>query len=412
MSTILDHAQDISGAERHRLTTLFPPPGYVKAASHEQICGEPETLPQHVFAVPPRRLYPCHTKAATWMSALFFADKQALLPEHQRAYASQSIKKAAEFFGIAGDVAAVLTKVASGTPEAKIPDSHYAVVWTDAATQDTHRKYPLRNGQEVKAAAAWLVKYRDEFVFTDRLKIASKIIERADALAQPLEERETLAKIAGYGHAPASDMAKAWEQRAGLLQASRPAFADEARKMAAVILANKAGSRDQATREKMAEMLDQFDTVTGLRTYYDKGLSRPEDVLFQVTHKAATDFLAAHVELPTGNVYAKSKLAALKLQTVRDWMGEELAESVKTAAGDVDVEKLSTILPTLPRPDAIEFDRLAAANQIEPTAVQKTAGFAFSEEDLSNLRQIYMQAKAAIGSAGINPEQFAATVAG
>ena len=77
-SSILDHTQDLSGVETHRLTSLYAPPEFVKTASHEQLYGpEGGGLPNHVFADPVHRLYPCHTKAATWMSCLFFMDKMA-----------------------------------------------------------------------------------------------------------------------------------------------------------------------------------------------------------------------------------------------------------------------------------------------------------------------------------------------
>ena len=59
--TVLDHTQDLSGVETHRLTSLYEPPEFVKKADGERLYGNAETLPQHVYADPLGRLYPCHT---------------------------------------------------------------------------------------------------------------------------------------------------------------------------------------------------------------------------------------------------------------------------------------------------------------------------------------------------------------
>ena len=76
MDVVLDQVQDVTGREIHRLTSLYTPPDFVKSASHDSICGNAQSLPNNVYADPRYRRYPCHTAAATWMSAAFFAEKQ------------------------------------------------------------------------------------------------------------------------------------------------------------------------------------------------------------------------------------------------------------------------------------------------------------------------------------------------
>lgn len=398
--SVFDFSQDISGADRHRLTLICPEPAYVKQASAAQLSDKVEDLPAHVFAIPSRRLYQCHTKAATWMSALYFGDKCDFLPEHQRLAAAKGILKAAGFFGIDADVRAVFAKlIKHANPiSAPTPDSHYALVWTDDAG-NKHRNYPLRNAREVKVAAEWFVRHRDDFAYAERRSMATRMLERAVDLRQPLDESEALSKMAGYGCAPSTDIADAWEARAKLTAASHPTAAKSAFDAATAIRKERISSRDADTAEQMVELMDKFDQKYKLARFYAKGLERPEDAVYRVTEKAAADFVGNHVELRTGTIYEKAKLARLKLATVQDWMGTELARAVGTRAGTVDIEKLADILAVLPRPDAAAFDRMAAACRIPPTMLQKAAAeFGFTREELAGLKQVYVDARAAAAS--------------
>ena len=59
---------------------------------------------------------------------------------------------------------------------------------------------------------------------------------------------------------------------------------------------------------KLASLIDQFDRTAGLvKLYGDGGLARPEEVLFSVNEKCASQFVTAHVETTTGNTYAISR---------------------------------------------------------------------------------------------------------
>lgn len=394
---VFDQSLDLSGAEQYRLTSLFLPPGYVKEASHDQLCGDAEALPPHVYAIPGRRLYPCHTKAATWMSALFFGNKQASLAAHQQEVGKTAILAAAGHFGILPQVEELLNKIATAGDVSAVvePDSAYALVWTDDAGQK-YRRYPIRNGEEVKVASAYFAKHRDEFVYGDRRRIATKILEKAADFSQPLPEAEMLARSAGFGYSAGTTMADAWQKRATLLKSSAPEFSREAGIMAERIRTNPPGSRDPDVMEKMAGLLDDFDRhpATKLVQLYDKGLERPEDTLYQITEKTASDFVAQHVELVTGSVYAKDTLGQLKLATIREWLGDEVGNAVKTPSGAVDIEKLADVASVLPRPDAAMFDRMAAACSIEPRVVQKAAAFqGLTPDELKDLSAAYHESK-------------------
>lgn len=390
--TVLDQTQDLSGAELHRLTSLFPPPAFVKQASHDQLCGDTEELPPHVFAYPGKRLYRFHTKAATWMSALFYGAKRQIIPEPAREIIQANLLKAAGAHGILSDVAELLQKMAAPITDAGLPDSVFALVWTDTQG-NTQRKYSLRNPAEIEKAAAWFVANRDAFTYPDRRVIATKILERSDELHVPLADAEVLSKTAGYGTATTEQVVLAWRRRAQLTHKTAPDFSKQAEKIATVIAQDGNVRGDGELLERMADQLDQFDRATRLTREYGKGLDRPEDCLFQVTQKVARDFVGEHVQLLTGRVYRKQALAPITAADLRDWLGDSVASQALAADGTVDIEKLAEVASVLPRPDAVAFDGMADARNIAPVGFDKAAAtrVGFEPAELEALRQVYHQ---------------------
>jgi len=370
----LDHVHDISGRETHRLTSLYPPPDFVKSANQERLNGTDE-LPRHIYADPHNKLYPCHSGPATWMSALFFADKQADYNEKQASEIRDHIHKAASFFGISSLVNELEEKIAAAntTDLDRLPDESFAVVWT-SDFGDRERYYPLRNATEVKYAAHWFKQYRDEFSFHDRHTIATKILTKAAEFNADVSAAEgTLEPAAGLGACAAKVAAAMLRNRAQLLQRSHSDAAAGLTKLAAVVEANPENSRAPETRLKLASVVDQVDRDTHLnRLYGSGGLPRPEEVLFAVTEKVARDFMNAHVETTTGNVYALEDLEKLAVDDVRNWLGEDFADAVSAGGVYMDRDKLAAIMPTLDRGMAATFDRLAAEKGVAP-AVKSAA---------------------------------------
>ena len=374
-SKVLDHTQDLTGAETYRLTSIYEPPEFVKEASHDRLHGDPAELAPHTYADPLNRLYPAHTKAATWMSTLFLMDKQA---EHEPA-AFQRLEsrllKAADFFQMRPVIDELREKMAADADDdlARLPDADFALVWVDD-TGNKERHYPLRNAGEVKMASVWFDKYRDEFVFDDRHQIANKILDRGREYGAIIQNHEGLMKTAGCGMCAAADISAMFEKRGKLTLRSHPDHSLEIRKMAKTITANPGQSRDPSIRLKMAAIIDQFDRETHLDRLYDKeGLERPEEVLFQVNEKAAQDFVAAHFTVTTGHVYEKSAMDSLNLEQVRKWMGDDFADEVSAGGVFVDAEKLADIAATLPRGDAEMFDRMVAEADVRPFMREKAA---------------------------------------
>jgi hypothetical protein len=387
--TILDQTEDLAGTERHRLVSLYEPPAFVKLAGAKPL-GD-AALPDHVYADQPHRKYPCHNAAATWTSALFFFDKRAALSPARAQAIETRLLQAADYFNIRHDVDVLQQKVAAANTYnlQQLPDSAFALVWDDQGSKERH--YPLRNAAEVKTAADWFLQHRTAFHFTDRQQIASRILEKAAAFSAdvPLETSEVLSRTAGYGYCPASDVIDMLQVRSQLAKRSKPGLSQELQKLASLVAETGLDVRDAGTRCKLAEVVDMFDHQTHLTQMYDDGgLDRPEDVLFQVTEKVASDFVTDHVQLTSGTIYEKAALAGCDREVVTQWLGDEFAEAI-SSAGDLDTEKLAAILPTLPRPDAELFDQMATSCGVTPYARDKAASGGLTLDTLREWAQLY-----------------------
>jgi len=358
---ILDHTQDISGQETHRLLSLYQPPAFVKNAAHERLHGDRDTMARHLYAEPHKKLYPCHSSAATWMSALWFGEKQAEFDTEKAAAIEEKIRASATYFGIGGLVNDLLLKVATDAANVlnKLNDSDFAIVWK-SEDGGVERHWPMRNATEVKFAAAHFKQYRDEFVFNDRHKIANKILDRAVEYGADISAADgALDAAAGRGSCAVKVAVEVLRQRAILGRRINSALSAEIEKLAAVVEANPREAQSEDCRLKLATIIDQYDRETRLtRLYATGGLDRPEETLFAINEKVAAAFTENHVETVTGNVYNLDDLEKIAIDDIRGWMGDEFADAVATGGVYTDREKLAAIIPTLDRGMANTFDRL------------------------------------------------------
>ena len=385
---ILDHTRDISGRETHRMLSLYPAPDFVKSANHERLHGDPGKLARHLYAEPRQKLYPCHTAPATWMSALWFNEKRAQFDEKTASAIEERITAAASYFGIAGLVGEMREKVASAISHDlnSLPDEDFAIVWRSESGA-VERHWPLRNATEVKFASAHFKRYRDEFVFADRCKIANKILDKALAYGADISPAEgCLDTAAGRGVCAVKVAAELLRERAKLTKRSHAELSQEIEKLAQLLEANPLEAAREECRFKVAGIVDQFDRDTKLQRLYDEGgLDRPEDVLFAVTEKVARDFMSGHVETTTGNVYALADLEKLAVEDIRAVMGDDFADAVSAGGVYTDRDKLAAIVPTLDRGMATTLDRLMQEKKAYPVATNAAEDALLDDEMIYDL---------------------------
>jgi hypothetical protein len=280
--TVLDLTSDDSRQVFHRLTTLYPPPLYVKQAAHTSL-EPPETLPTTAFADVVNKQYPCHTKAATYISWMYFLEARPELPEKAAGLIESRLTNYAERWGIAGDVALHKEKRATAHRDNLdvLPDSSFAIVWVSAAG-DKERRLPLRNPGEAKVAAAWFAEHRDSFKWDDRQVIANKILDKAAALGAGLGEDldDLLEKQAGRGVFVPSRVATMIQNRVRAVDRLPEAVRERMLKMAEDLVSNPILAIDPTTSANLARTIDVFDRNYHLVGKYSALLPRPEDVIF------------------------------------------------------------------------------------------------------------------------------------
>ena len=335
----------------------------------------------HLFADQRNRRYPMHTKAATWLSSCFFYEKQAALPKLDAAKIEARLMEAADYWSIATPVADLKKKAAVMARDdlSKLTDDDFAWV------QGKERHLPLRNAIEVKTAAEYLHKWRDEFTFPDRQLMARKVLQKAARYGAALGDHdEFLERTAGFGGCSAAQAAKLVTDRATIARSQDPVLADELMKMAALIMKDPQTSRRPTSLAKVAETIDKLDRHLHIREY-SPTVPRAEDVLFVITRKTASSLAEQHLHTTTGAVYDRDDLARLRTKDVRRYMGDELADAVNGDGIHVDATKAAEIIPTLPLGDARAFDELCKDVGIRTFAKEAGAREGLTSHDLLTL---------------------------
>jgi len=375
----IDQSRDLNGQSIHRIIQLYSPPPFVKTASTPDLCGG-ENMQLGDYADVAMKRFPCHTPAATWMSAAFFEENKGELGPRAAAIGNR-IKEAAAYFKITTPVNQLQEKVAAAnTPEARLSDDEFAFVFSDR-NGHTERRCPLNTPLNVKAAADWLAQYRDELPYQDRRSVADKILGAATKHGADISShQDMLERMAGMGVCSAKIAADYLRTRKPLLGESPEAVqvVEQMEKFAAHIEREPHSMQHYSILTELATFIDSVDRSLGIK-YAEAGFERPEDVFFAVTEKIAADEQNAIVGNDlTGNFYKKADLGQLPVQDLADALGSDFGAAISTANAWVDTEKLARIVPTLPRGDAELFDAVCANAGVAPMGVKVAAASGLS----------------------------------
>jgi SOS response regulatory protein OraA/RecX len=372
----MDQTQDLSGRNFYRLTKLCPPPDFVKKASVQDLCGE-EIQPE-AYGDPRRRLFPCHSAAATWASLAFLLDKRADFRKDDAEMIEERIMRCGSIHGITKSLNQLkedFVKAASVPTTEDFPDDVFAVVIEQEGQKI--RRYPMRNAAEVKTAADYLLQYRDRMRFELRQAIADKIMQKQAQFGVPLgaDTHEYIEKQAGYGACAAKEAVELIYNRVQATKTNDKLndLQVEMLKMAKHIGEHPSQFREPGMRIKVASIIDQFDREHKLNEQYGPDLPRIEDVIFGLTGSKMAAVVGEHISTTTGNMYKMADLERLKLGEVRDYFGDEMANAFTSDGVHIDSEKAARIIPTLPRGDMTELDRLMESMGIRPMAKEASA---------------------------------------
>jgi hypothetical protein len=370
MTKILDQNQDSNGELLAKYAEQFELPDFVRKADLNAEVRSSEQTPAAAFADGAARQFPCHTKAAAWMSTLYFLHNREQLPAGSAIRIGQQLEKFADYWGISATAQklkqAYLEKQSSDL--ASLPDNDFAFVWVDeAGTRD--RRLPLRNTVEVKSAAEWLDRYWSEFPFTDRHTIANKIMAKAAELGASLGTYAVrIEKMAGHGVCSPDKVVNQLMLRS--MMAKEPQVKHAMRKMATTIKEKPKETLGPDELVKLAETIDQIDRNLLFNIKYPlSDLKRPEEFLFEVTYSEMQKLSTDHCVLTSGSIYHVTDFQKLGLSDVRDVFGTDFADDV-TSGLRLDPVKFADIAATLPRPDAELLDDLMKTAGVAPVMKQ------------------------------------------
>jgi hypothetical protein len=378
MAKVLDQSGDINFRELTRLARLYDFPDFAKQAELAEVVG-PDQQQSNLFAdVRVPHQFPCHTKAATYVSYAFFLEKSAEINPKVRTYIQDRLNKFAEYWSIKNAVSDLRKRYETLNKQSEYPDSAYAIVWvTEDGNKERH--YPLRNAMEVKAASDWYKEYlpqiRAQFGFTDRQTIANKIVIKAAEYGADISENvELLEKHAGRGVCDPRAVAKMIRERVKAASKCTPDVATVMQKLASAVEVRPSTFLDPESMTHLADTVDRFDRTHGLLNRYTSMIPAPEDVLFSATYTKAAEVCRDSCSLITGSMYDLNDFSKLSTTDVQDLFGDEVVDAVCSGLR-VDPAKMAEVAATFPRNDAVVLEQLLAERGVASTYL----GFSFNQ---------------------------------
>jgi hypothetical protein len=358
-----DYFSDNQKVHLIKIASQVKLPEFVKKAELEEVCD----VPLRCYALPEKKLFPCHTKLSTWLSAAYLLS-QSDLKNNEDFKTYSNIEKFANFFGISKDLQNLKSEIYA--PAKKDENVKYAFCILNNAGKE-EKFYPLDSVENVKIASDWLRRNRDKLPLPKRREIAGNIESSPYFQSVSQTDREFISKQAGYGIADMTKIAALRQQRRELVKSAENRQALEL--LESIIDGTPQGMLQGESLFKLAEMVDAFDYYAGLQRHYDNGLVRPEDAFFALTYEKAAESVKSFCELTTGSIYEKSQFEKLSQQSITDLFGDEFAREVCNGF-KVDGEKMAELASTLPVPDADRLERLLQESAQYPVRKTKTAG--------------------------------------
>lgn len=235
-------------------------PGYIKSATEADF----ETT-RGPFGDPVRKLYPCHTPAATWLSLTEYAEKAA----EGRSFAVEAeLRKACYFHGIVGDVQPILHQIENPPQEKEAEsDDQYLYVSEDR----TSRRGPLHTPELTKQAASWLVDNAHNLSLADRSTAANRLLAAARAYQLPslsdnLQTQIAIEKMGSCRRMPTIDSATQTLQcrRRAAERMGKKEAADTLREMESVVAAFRGPYLPEKVGLAVLEAASQADQQLGI----------------------------------------------------------------------------------------------------------------------------------------------------
>lgn len=352
-----------------RLAQLYPFPDFVKNASVDE-CRR-NSIPGSIdYADPVHRDFPTHTPAATYVSAVYLLDKQASMPTARFHSVREALRKAASHHGIqvAIDRLEKAHEELKKEAQVELPDDCYAFV--EKTASGVVRKMRLANTLDVKQAASWILKHRDQIPWRDRCKMASRVLDRGEILGVDFGDLEApLERQAGFGGGDPKKIATMLRKRAAAaapeLKGVYQALSQHYAKAAAV--------PDAGELTKLAGLIYDADEACGIKEY-SAAVERPEQVLFEITHKQAQTQASQEVQFPSGAVYKQADVGKVTKEDLRDFFGDAFLESCSNGPF-LSQQKVASQAASMTSAQEAMMARLLGSRGVSPVRTGKPTGY-------------------------------------
>jgi hypothetical protein len=278
------------------------------------------SLPSSCFADTDNRLYPIHTRADAILSKSY-ATKVANIAPH----ILRSIDNALDMFSVPSSVFATSEKVAS--------------------TKDKQKTYILPGRKALAITGSSNIKLAEERFLAVKSKLSSseqsegaiRLVKAANVMGESVSA-DTL-QLAGVTR---SDLDKAADWIEARVHVSKtPVQAGIYSKVAEALRVSTSATREDLV--KVAGLIDELDSLNGVKHLYGKYLPTPTNTIFN-TKVAMHDCVYINgKELPL------TKLQSMDPKTFGDIVGDDIVPEISDNSGNIDVEKFSEIVDTLPK---------------------------------------------------------------
>ena len=193
--------------------------------------------------------------------------------------------------------------------------------------------YPVKTASDIREA--------DRALNRVHRKLSTESLARASS---------TLVKLAGHNKLNVSDRVMQWaglkmcdiEKTASWIEARGAVTSTNVFYKLADKVRSSTGPKSRRDLTKLASAIEHLDKRYGLEKHYDTKLPNPLETVF--SSKESMQKVIEH----DGKHISLDKLMTLPISFYQDVLGEDIAEEI-TSNGELDPEKVSTILPTLPK---------------------------------------------------------------
>jgi hypothetical protein len=327
--------------ELKRYASRHPLPEFVK--SSEVFDPAKKELPRDAYADRLGRQFPVHTKAATWLSHLwYYSDPKAA---RFGSAVEANLAKAASAWSIADECDALIRNVKEAASRGP-SDSDFALI-IDYGDGRVVKSLPIGDADQVQKSAADLYAGRSEMPLEWREKAAAAILQRANEYGVSVPDY--VEKAAGQGVAAPAALGGSLRVRAHQIQV--PEIRERLKKLAAVLLESKENFIYGEPLKKLAHLIDGCDRAGRIHGQYTRGLSTPEELCYGITLTKVAEVVDGTIHLTNGKLLNKEALSGLNSDTF-DLLGDDFVKEIDNGAGKVDIEKAASAIRALPMDDA------------------------------------------------------------